>query len=414
MKKQLFTASFLLTALSSFGAGYQLNLQGLRQMAMGGTGAAWPWDASTIYYNPGGLSRLNNIQAYGSIAWSVPSTAFANQTNSGNISTDVNTLPVTYRPINFYIGGPVQQYSRFGIGLGIYTPYRSNVSWDNNWIGKYQVQSSNIRTVFFQPTVSYKISEGLSVGGGFIYASGTYDYSMALPVHGPLGPGIDDGKAELKGTSRGVGFNLGVNIKASENFMVGLTYRSQVNMDVDGGQATFKVPATLSKMYPNTNFDYRMPMPQVATVGLGWRMTDLTLQFDLSYTGWNSFDSTRIKFADRTEYLQNITTPRKYKNTFTPRFGASYKISKVLAVMAGAAYEPTPVAEGYVSPDMPDANRTILSCGLTIKPIRRLTIIAAFEGTSTPRRNANYDAGAFGGVYKTGVATPGIGVYYIF
>src|SRR3954466_15521056 len=102
MKKQVLAASLLLSAATSFGAGYQLNLQGLRQVAMGGTGTAWPWDASTIFYNPGGLARLKGIQAYASVMNIMPATAYGNQINSGNIGSSELSKTRTFTPFNLY------------------------------------------------------------------------------------------------------------------------------------------------------------------------------------------------------------------------------------------------------------------------------------------------------------------------
>src|ERR1700760_911213 len=111
MKKHILAVSFLLSAITSFGAGYQINLEGLRQLAMGGTGTAWPWDASTIFYNPGGLARLKGIQAYASVMSIMPSVAF------GNTMESQKSKSQTFTPFNIYIGGPIQQGSKFALGL---------------------------------------------------------------------------------------------------------------------------------------------------------------------------------------------------------------------------------------------------------------------------------------------------------
>ena len=61
MKKHVLIATTLmLSSAMSFGAGYQLNLQGLRQLAMGGGGTAVPWDMSIIFYNPGGITSFDH------------------------------------------------------------------------------------------------------------------------------------------------------------------------------------------------------------------------------------------------------------------------------------------------------------------------------------------------------------------
>jgi len=417
MKKRLLVASFLLSAMTSFGGGYQLNLQGLRELAMGGTGTAWAWDASTIFYNPGGLGRLKGIQIYGSIMQIMPSTAYSNVANSGTQTISTRTVNQTFTPFNFYVGGPVQDGSRWALGLGIYTPFGSGTKWDDNWVGKYIVQDINLKCIFFQPTISYVVGDWLSVGAGFIYSTGTFDFSQALPVHGINGPGSPDngdGQATLHSNANGVGFNLGAHIKMRDNLQFGLTYRSQVNMNVSGGSANFKVPASLRDSFPNTTFDTQLPLPQVLSAGIAYRTGPLTLQLDLNYTGWNSFDTLRFNFSQNTTTLQNVRAPRHYRNTLTPRIGACYKISRIVSIMAGAAYDPTPVTNGFVSPDLPDADRIVLSCGISVKPLPRFTILAAFEGVTSVTRSASYDYGGFSGIYKTEAATPGIGVYYNF
>ena len=415
MKKHLFAASLLLSAMTSFGAGYQLNLQGLRQLAMGGTGTGWVWDASTIYYNPGGLARLKGIQVYASSMVIAPTVAYGNQANSGMQSTSVTTKSRTFMPFSMYIGGPLQQDSRFALGLGIYTDAGIGITWDENWIGKYLVQSIDMKAIFFQPTISYRVSDFLSVGGGFIYANGSLDLRQALPVHGLQGPNEDDGEANLHGSANGVGFNVGVHMKPSDALQIGLTYRSQVNMSLGGGVATFTVPKSIATSFPNTHFDTQLPLPQVASIGIGIRPAEkLTLQVDLSYTGWNSYDSLRINFEAHTSSLKDMHEPRHYKNTWTPRIGANYKLGKVVSVMAGGAYDPTPVTNGYVSPDLPDADRIVVSCGVSVKPLRGFTILAALEGVNSVKRAATYDFGSFNGTYKTEAITAGLGIYYNF
>ena len=123
MKKQVFAALFLMSSIASYGAGYQINLQGVRQMAMGGAGTAWAWDASTIFYNPGGLARMKSIQAYASVGVIVPATSF------GNSISSATTNRQSFMPFNFYVGGPVQEDSRLAIGLGIYTDAGIGIQW---------------------------------------------------------------------------------------------------------------------------------------------------------------------------------------------------------------------------------------------------------------------------------------------
>lgn len=411
MKKHaLLTASLLLPAMMSLGAGYQLNLQGLRQLAMGGGGSAWVWDASTIFYNPGGLSRVDGIQAYGSALFIMPSTKFV-QTPTGGYSYESKSQ--TFVPFNVYVGGTILKSKRLGVGLGVYTPFGSGLTWDDNWTGRYVNQSIKLQSVFFQPTVSYRITDMVSVGAGFVYAIGNVDLKQAIPTQDQNGM---DGQAQLKGNAHGTGYNVGIHIKPNDKWQFGVTYRSEVKMKVDNGDATFtNIPSSLSSQFPNTNFSTSLPLPEVLSVGVGFKPCKrLVLTADFNLVGWKSYDTLRFDYDQTTAQLQNTRTPRLYKNTIALRAGANYAVTKGFSLMAGIAYDPSPVRDGYVSPELPDANRLVLTGGLTYKPISKLTILAAVEYVTSEKRNSTFLPANLSGRYQTKAITPGIGVSYDF
>ena len=76
MKKQFLLIGSLLCSSMVFGQAYQLNVQGIRQQAMGGTGAAIPWDASTVFYNPAGMDAMETPQVYASMNLMMPRTRY--------------------------------------------------------------------------------------------------------------------------------------------------------------------------------------------------------------------------------------------------------------------------------------------------------------------------------------------------
>jgi long-chain fatty acid transport protein len=407
-KHALLTASLLLPAAMAFSAGYQLNIQGLRQLAMGGGGAAMPWDAATIFYNPGGLSRLEGMQAYGSIGFIVPRVEYLNQSTGGT----ARTINQTFTPFSVYAGGTLKSVSGLGFGIGVYTPFGSGTKWDDNWTGRFVTQNIFLQTIFIQPTISYRINDQISIGGGYIYATGNVKLAKAIPVQFSNGM---DGKAELSGDAKGMGYNVGISFKASENLYFGVTYRSRVDMHAENGTATFTVPSAVASSFPNTSFDATLPLPEVLSVGLAWKpMEHLTLQADINLTGWKAYDSLAFNYGQAVNGATRNSVARLYQNRLATRVGAHYQATNALALMIGGAYDPSPVRDGYVSPDLPDANRIVFTGGFTYKVIPKLTLLAAIEYVSSEKRNATYNEVSFNGQYQTKAVTPAIGLTYDF
>lgn len=402
------TVAAIIASSMAFGGSFQLNLQGIRQTAMGGTGVAWPWDASTVFFNPGGISRLKGIQAYGSVNFVTPNVKFV-QTPTGGYSA--STEAHTSTPFAVYVGGPVSKDSKFGIGVGIYTPFGSSANWGDTWTGRYVVQSISLQSIFVQPTISYAINDMISIGAGFVYGFGSVKIDKAIPVESTTGV---EGQAKLDGKANGLGFNVGVQIKATEDLQFGISYRSKVNMKVKDGDATFSVPASLSSGFPATTFKSDLPLPGILTVGTGYRFCkEFMLQADVVFAGWKTYDSLSFDFAEN-KSVQDTHDPRSYKNTLAFRLGGHYQLSDQFAVMAGGAYDPTPTRDHLVSPDAVDANRFTLSCGATYQPLPKLAIMAVLNYTTTARRDASYQPANLEGAYQIKSLLPGVGISYSF
>ncbi len=299
----LFTASAIAVSSMAFAGSFQLNLQGIRQTAMGGSGVAMPWDASTIFFNPGGLARLDGIQAYGSVNLVNPGIRYV-QAPTGGYTYETNSHTST--PFAVYVGGRISKDSRLALGLGVYTPFGSSAHWDNNWVGRYITQTISLQSIFFQPTVSYRINDFVSVGAGFIYAIGSVDITKAIPLTDMQG---NEGQAKLNGNANGVGFNLGVQVKATDKLNFGISYRSKVKMEVNSGDATFTVPKSTEGNFPAglaTGFKSKLPLPEILTVGASYKATrDLTIQADVVFAGWKTYDSLSFDFAENTAALKN-------------------------------------------------------------------------------------------------------------
>lgn len=407
----LFTASAMALSSMAFAGSFQLNLQGIRQTAMGGSGVAMPWDASSIFFNPGGLARLDGIQAYASMNLVNPNVKYV-QAPTGGYAYE--TQSHTSTPFAVYVGGRIKKDSKLAIGLGIYTPFGSSAHWDDNWTGRYITQTISLQSIFFQPTVSYRINDVISVGAGFVYAIGSVDITKAIPLQNIQG---NDGQARLKGNANGVGFNLGVQLKATDNLNFGISYRSKVKMNVNDGDATFTVPKSVEGNFPAglaTSFESKLPLPEILTVGASYRATSaLTVQADVVFAGWKTYDSLSFDFADNTAALKDTHDPRSYKNTVAFRLGGHYKIGQ-FAVMAGGAYDPTPTQDNLLSPDAVDANRITLSCGASYQPIPKLSIMAVLNYTTTSKRDVTYDPANFKGAYQIKSLLPGLGISYNF
>jgi long-chain fatty acid transport protein len=265
--------------------------------------------------------------------------------------------------------------------------------------------------VYIQPTISIKISDQLGIGAGFVYGTGKMDLQRDIPVADNKG---DYGSAELAGNAKGYGFNAGIYYKPASTISFGLTYHSQVDMKIEKGQATFTVPASLAASFPSGDFSTSISLPKIITFGVGITTSHkLSMAFDASLIGWESFDTLAFDYEKNTPELADTKSPRNYGNGYAYRMGFQYEVSKKMEARMGIKYLVTPVKDGYVSPDVPDATHFNYSVGLGYKLSSRLMADASFTFQRMKRTDTNIES-QLSGTYKTNIYMPGLSINYNF
>ncbi len=417
--RKLFSLSLLtLASASMFAGGYRVSIQGQKQLAMGHTGVAVVNSAEVAFFNPAGMSFLDkkfNLSVGGNAL--IAKTRYQNSQFNQAAATDNMGTPfslyATYK-INDWVSA----------GLAVYTPYGSAVEWNQDWAGAHLVNNIDLKAIFIQPTISFKIEDVFSIGGGPIFVQGSVEFNRNLtpnPVLSNNGSGTDV-TLDAKGISA-MGYNVGMMFKLTKQVTLGMDYRSEIIMEARGGDATFAdVPAIASGTFTNTTFSADLPLPAEITAGISYKPSDKWLfAFDYNYTKWDVYESLDVDF-DNT--LPTSINPRNYKNASTFRFGAQYKATEKFTLRGGYYIDESPVQDGYFAPETPRNDSVGYTGGLTYQVNSKLGIDMSFLYLHFDEVNNSYDyfddpttntgLSSFGGTYKSTVFSPGIGITYGF
>lgn len=408
MKKRtkILVAGFALTAsMSAFSQAFQVNFQGQKQQAMGCAGSADYIDGSSLFYNPG-------------------ATAFSTESSVNLATTPIfshilyvdSATQQGYRSQN-PVGTPFSAYGLFQLkkdfplkaGIAVYTPFGSTVQYEEGWIGRFALTKLSLKAIFIQPTLSYKITDKIGIGAGFVFSTGEVNLQKDIPVQDSLG---NFAHAELAGKAKGFGYNVGLSYKVTDKLTLGLTYRSKVQMNLKDGQATFTVPAALASSFPNGKFTGGLPLPDVTTLGISFKPIEkLKIVLDVNHVGWKAYDTLAFDYVQNTSTLQDTKSARNYKSIFAFRLGAAYKISDAFEVRAGGGFGFTPVQKGFATPETPDANRAYGTIGFGYNAGKHLTIDASLYYTQLQRAETNQETN-LSGTFTTKAIAPGIAFIY--
>ncbi|MBT9139080.1 MAG: 47 kDa outer membrane protein [Syntrophomonadaceae bacterium] len=294
--------------------------------------------------------------------------------------------------------------------MGINTPFGSTIDWGNEWAGRYVLESISLRAVSIQPTVSY-VYKKLGFGIGLVATNGAVELQRGIPIDAQNG---QKSFANLQGNDWAYSFNAGLFYKHNDHWSVGISYRSQIDLQVKEGEVTYVVPSAAANNFPSGNqFSASLPLPQVASLGIGYSPnSQWKFSADVNFVGWSAYDTLAFEYSQTNSIVRNSKEARNYEDIFAYRVGAQYEPNDKLSLRAGISYGLSPVQDRYLAPDGPDADRVNYSAGVGYK-FNKFVVDAAFLYGSFNQRSTTTD-NPFPGTYNLRSLVPMISVGYQF
>lgn len=334
-------------------------------------------DSSIMWFNPAGLSEVENDEIIGAAHIIAAYADFENNNStiksSGNPLTGKNDNgPGVSVVPNFYWK---TQFGDYDIGLGINVPIGSTVEYDQDWVGRYHAVYTSTKTLNINPAISRKINDQLAVGFGLNAQYIAVNLTQKLPFSVEFGG--KDGYADLEASGIGFGYNLGLLYTLENNTKIGLSYRSAIAHHATG-EADFDVEGALASnpQYADQDIEASVTLPATASLSVLYPYSNkLNLLADVSWTGWSSFDELRIEFDDRADSVQ----PEEWNDIMRYSVGATYQYNPKLILRSGIAFDETPIPSKELrTPRIPDSDRVWLSFGAGYEVQKDLRVDVAY------------------------------------
>jgi long-chain fatty acid transport protein len=395
-------AGIVMCSSLGFAAGFRLPEQDSAAMGMASAFVGQADNPSAVWYNPAGITQLDGTMVSGGVIGIHPELTHENT----NGTKDVAKRDL-YLPVQLYAAHKLND--KIGIGFGINNPFGLTTDWSKTSSTRYVATFSSIVTTEFNPNIAYKLSDDLSaaIGVAYVHLRATLEKTTFL---GPLG----DHNFRLSGDGDGWGANASVKYNFSETLHAGLSYRSRIKVDIDGTAELSGGPAATSGSGSTS-----LTLPDLVQFGVSYKASDaLTLNADLEYTLWSTFDKLTIK-SDVAAF--NTTEEHQWKDVACLRIGGQYKLSDQWKVRAGYLYDQNPVKEEHFETRIPDSDRQGFSLGAGYTS-GNVTIDAAFMCLRFNKRtisnslmdDATATPDALNGTYKSRAQLAGITLGYKF
>ena len=362
-----------LTPNVAFASGFSLNEQSARTLGQAFAGRASDADtATTVADNPAGMSRLKRaefsggfalVNAYADISDNSGSTSTPFGTADVDGSNDGDMIPLTPIPFGFYVH-PVDDH--FSLGFGVYAPFGLTTDYERDFQGRYFGTKSAIKVITAQPTASYKLDNGLSLGLGITI--NRFKGELKKDIFNPI-PGSPDIHAGVKGDDTAFGYNLGLLYELDENTRFGLTYFSKVDYTLEGHTNLDNVPVGPA-FFPSSSVRYDASLDITTPERIDFSFThaltpELTLHGDVARTNWSRISEIRVENEGAPSAVATSVEPLDWDHTMFYALGLSYQIDPQWTIRGGIAFDEQPIPDSTRSVRLPAGDRKMAAIGAT-------------------------------------------------
>jgi len=368
----------------SYGAGFAIQEQSVTGLGRAFAGsAAVAEDASTIFFNPAGLTQLKHTEIDFGIHYIKPKSDFSDDgstvpnlggggffgqalTGGGDDAGKEALVP------NLYYAQPLND--KVVVGLGINAPFGLVTEYDDTWKGRYHAVKSDLMTININPTIAFKATDKLSFGFGLDLQYVDVELTQMADLGGKVGfPQAADGSVKLTADDWSWGYNLGLTYQVHPATRLGLAYRSKISHTVNGDG---KLKDASGAIVFDEKLKARMTVPESLSFAVHHELNkQWSIMADATWTRWSRFQALIIT-SENGNFDEN--KEEKWENSMRYGIGVDYKHNDKWTFRSGIAYDESPVSDDYRTARIPGNDRKWLSVGASYQLQDNIIIDAGY------------------------------------
>ena len=371
---------------SAFAASFQSMEQSAANLgaADAGTGTNTN-DAAIEFYNPAGMPlvghKVVSVSGIGVLAnikmYDTYATDHASPTPQQITGRTKGPVSRGFMPAFHYIQ-PITR--KLAWGAGITVPYGLETLYPSDSITRYAATSSIIKTLNFGIGLGYRITDKFSIGAAFdtqyLYA----ELDRAIDANSITGGVINhDLKATERGSSWGIGYNLGILYQITPSTRLGVAYRSKIKhyltgtSDISGFRNGNEIIVAGNAGIADGDVNANITIPASLTFSAQHNIDKCwTIRADAAYTFWNVLKKITMHLSADPNDPQTIIL--HYHNAWRFAIGETYKLNNKWTLRNGFAYDMTPTDGTYKTVRIPDGNRYWITLGANYRWTPAFTI----------------------------------------
>ncbi|MHB8810550.1 MAG: OmpP1/FadL family transporter [Desulfobulbaceae bacterium] len=358
-------------AATSFSSGYRIPEQSINATALSSAYVAHALYADAAYYNPANMSWLGtgtHIEA-GITYIHLPSVSY-DDLRSPALNSD--SEKENFLIPNLHMVSP--DYNNFRFGFSLAVPAGLSKRWEDTFARTFANKFS-MTVVEANPTVSYKFGDLFSaaIGARLVYSEAQVRSDGTIVAAAtPAGPEYTSISRDMDGDTSEFGYNLALSVRPTDNLYLAATYRSEVNLDMEGDGTLYASGSFFNGLLPAGFYQgpgsVSVPLPAVLALAASYTVDRSTVEFAYDRTFWSAYETLDFRYPRNLGHpvlTAAFDTPivKDWDDVDAFRLGYTFQWNEQLVVLAGAGVDGNPIPDASLSFDLPDSDAWFASFG---------------------------------------------------
>ena len=361
----------LLLPAPAAAVGFGLFQHGGRAMGQAGALTARGHEPSALTYNPAAITRLPGLQLQAGLDFSNAEDSYR------SASGDFSAHHIIQFPPSIYLTWRAPEDSvPIAFGVGLDAPFWHTLDFDPALFpGRFVTRRSALEVFELHTVMAYEVAEGWSLGGGLRYLYGDLEHGDNAVTNVPIPGGAQTNPVEIERLAEtdvdAIAWDLAIH-RARPSWGWGAVFRSEAKLEGNGDVSyrprdVFPNPAletVLRSRFVPGRASQAFKLPWELRSGVWFApYPELRLEVDLAYANWSSLERTTVAFSPDAVGQGPDVTPRNWQDTVSLRLALEGEVTDNVELMAGIAWESSPVRGNTVEPGFPRDDALVYGAG---------------------------------------------------
>ena len=367
-------------------SGFRIANQSLEAVGLSGAHIAFTQGPDSNYYNPANVSYLPDhwLMETSLTLLQLPSIEYTD--NRGSMLNGTSDNEIFFMPL-LHLTSP--RYGNLRYGFSLTYPYGLAKQWPQPYPRAF-AEKFSLLTVEANPSLAYEATDWLSLGAGVrvVYGKGEVENEVGIPLSPLFLSRSSDG------TDTQFGYNLALSLRPVKHWSVAATYRSEVNLDLNGDTELQALAGTMPVAGYSGNGAVGITLPAVLSLATSYTFNRLTVELAWDRTYWSSFKELDFAYSQSFQAppfaVFDIAISKNWEDADAYRIGLTYNWNEYWTTTLGMAYEQTPVPTNTLGFELPDADAMVYCAGVRYRysPATELGLSYMYYHTQTRSVNA--------------------------